>query len=127
MPWASKPDARNSRHGHKRQREDLFAEWNCRLSWEDSKLLRSGELALALVERAKSIRLQSKRARHMKKIKRSGAEFRAVTPGERQYFFPNLRTERCGAKNSGGLMLQKKIADGPRLPPGPFLPEYSEF
>lgn len=50
-----------------------------------------------------------------------------MASGEGQRFFPNLRTERCWAKNSGGLMLQKKVTDGARLLPGPLLPEYPQF
>ena len=59
---------------------------------QNSKPFRLGELALTLVEGVKRIWPQSKRARHMEKIERPRAEFRAMTLSKDQSLLPNLRT-----------------------------------
>ena len=97
------------------------------LGWQNSEPLGLGESVLTFVKCIKHIWPQNKHARHVEKIERSRAEFCAITLGKDQGLLPDLRGERLGAKNPGGLMLQKKLVDQSCLPSSPFLPEYPQF
>jgi len=94
---------------------------------QNSEPLGFGESLLTFVKCIKHIRLQNKHTRHVEKIERPRAKFCAITSGKELRLLPNLRGERLGAKDPGGLMLQKKLVDRSCLPLPPLLTEYSQF